>query len=197
MRVALSFATMVALLIGFVPEASAQGKRSTLREIHRNYREGFWFSAGIGAGNEAYDLDGVDGGFGDDVTGPSLTVKLGGTVSQSLLLGGELYGWTWDDSFDLDETLSSAMFIAQWYPATQAGFFVKGGFGIAHFEQRTGGRFSALIDEETGFGAVLGAGYDIRVGRNVSITPTLDLYGHSYNDWRERIVNLGVSVTFH
>ncbi len=197
MRVALSFATMLALALGLAADASAQGRRSTLREIHRNYREGFWFSAGIGAGNEAYDLKGVTGGFGDDVTGPSLMVKLGGTVSQSFLLGGELYGWTWNDSFDLDETLASAMLIGQWYPAARGGFFVKGGLGIAHFEQTTGGRFSTLLDEETGFGAVLGAGYDIRVGRNISITPTLDLYGHSYNDWRERIVNLGVSVTFH
>lgn len=197
MRVAMSFATVLALVLGFAPDASAQGRRSTLREIHRNHREGFWFAAGLGAGNEAFDLKGVTGGFGEDVTGPALTVKAGGTVSQNLVLGGELYAWTMNDDFDLDETLTSVMLIAQWYPAGRSGFFVKGGAGVAHFRQEVGGRFSFLVDEETGLGAVIGAGYDIRVGRNVSITPTIDLYGHTYNDWRERIVNLGVSVTFH
>lgn len=198
MRVLLSLVAMLALMIGFTPEAAAQGRRSTLREIPDNRRDGFWFSIGLGAGNEAFDVSGEPGGFGDDVTGPSLMVKLGGTVSQGFTLGGELFAWTWDDNFDVNETLSSVMLIGQWYPARRGAFFVKGGLGVAHFQQETNDRFSSFIlDEETGVAAVIGAGYDIRVGRNVSITPTIDLYGQSYDDFRERIVNFGVAVTLH
>jgi hypothetical protein len=40
-------------------------------------------------------------------------------------------------------------------------------------------------------------GYDARVGRSVSLTPLLDFTGHSYSDHQERILSLGLAVTFH
>jgi hypothetical protein len=42
-----------------------------------------------------------------------------------------------------------------------------------------------------------GLGYDARTGRKVSLTPSLDFTGHSYSDHQERILSLGLAVTFH
>ncbi len=181
------------LMLAAAGPGLAQDRATSLREVPDNPRRGFWIGFGLGGGGEAFNVKGAPGGFTEAVWAPTGYLKLGGTVRQNLLLGAELFGWS-DDDGSLDETLGSLMFIAQWYPARSGAFFVKGGIGVTAFSQEVAG---ARTGEEAGFGASLGVGYDIRVGRNISIVPSLDYIAHEYQDFRERIVNVGLGITFH
>ena len=177
---------------------------SRLREIPSNYRDGFWLGLSVGAGKESFRFQGDAGGYSNDITAPTVTLRLGGTPSQNWLLGVELFAWmdgNINSYYDESSTvLSSAMLLAQFYPARHGSFYVKGGAGFAgsyHRQVLPGGFL--VRDEESGLATVLGAGLDLRVGRNVSITPMIDLHHQFFNrnDLTERIVNLGVGVTFH
>lgn len=172
-------------------------RRGGLREVdHNRYerRKGFWLTAGLGAGSEAFDAnDGL--GWSDDKGGGLAYLKLGGTVSPSLLLGAEFNAWGTRYRFeDYERGLTSAMFIAQWYPAPRGDFWLRGGLGFARdYLDIDGGERT----RENGTALAVGLGYDIRVSRNVSITPMLDLQGQHYDSHDERLVNIGVGITFH
>jgi hypothetical protein len=52
---------------------------------------------------------------------------------------------------------------------------------------------------DTGFAALLGAGYELRLGRRIYLNPAIDLVGHTYSDryrdsYRERLVNFGLGI---
>ena len=162
-------------------------------------REGFWIGFGFGAGSARETCDGC----GDTtVTGATGFVKLGGTLNDKVLLGGELMVWTKDYNPGT-ETLGSATFIVQYYPAVRSGFFVKGGVGFSDYDFRNGASVTGA-----GPGITLGVGYDIRVARNFSITPTIDFWGGSPGDlksgsstvatgWKQTVADFNLSVTFH
>lgn len=181
------------------PRHHSPGLREVSEHAGRSRRSGFWLSAGLGVGGESFDArDGL--GWSDAESGPVVALKLGGTVGSNVLLGAELSGWTdrYYNSYDLDRSLASLMGIVQWYPAARGDFWLKGGLGFAHSEDRQYlGGGSAVEWKQDGTAFALGLGFDARVGRNVSLTPSLDFTAHRYNDHDERILSLGVAVTFH
>jgi hypothetical protein len=169
-----------------------------LVEVREGNRGGFWGAIGVGAGGESFDLrDGA--GYNSQLYRPTLDLRLGGTVSQNLRLGGEALAWI-NDRGRQTETLSSFLFIAQYYPMTTSGLYLKGGVGI--------GRNEVDFDDgvgfgvgDTGFAGLLGAGWEIRVGRKVYLNPAIDLVQHAYSgrsggNYRERLVNFGFGVVF-
>jgi hypothetical protein len=81
-------------------------------------------------------------------------------------------------------------------PAALGDFWLKGGVGFAHSDCVSGWG-SAVQWHKDGMAFSFGLGYDARVGRNVSLTPLLDFTAHSYSDHQERILSLGLAVTFH
>jgi len=171
-----------------------------LREVsgsRGNRREGFWAAVGIGGGSESFDAnDGL--GWSDDKGGVVGYIKLGGAVSQSLMLGGELNGWAARyQRLGYDRSLGSLMFIAQWYPARRSDFWLRGGAGWARDNLSIYGTTGDINSHENGTALALGFGYDFRVARNVSITPSLDLQGQRYDSHDERLLSIGVGVTFH
>lgn len=176
-----------------VPLAAQHHPHRGLREVEWTDRRGFWIGLGLGAGENSTrfrpgpDLwtDGIDAG--------SAYLKLGGTPSNHVLLGAELYIWAHDLGNGVDESLTSAMFITQLYPFDRAGLFFKGGVGVTSTNVDDG--FADF--SESGYGGVLGVGYEFKVGGNVYLVPTGDVYWHSYDDRRERIVNLGLGIMFH
>lgn len=175
------------------------GRRGGLREVDdRRYdrRQGFWLTAGLGAGSESFDAD--DGlGWSDDKGGGLAYLKLGGTVSQSLLLGAEFNAWGTRYRYEgYDRGLTSAMFIAQLYPAPRSDFWLRGGLGFARDYLNIDGDGQSQT-HENGTALAIGLGYDIRIGRNVSLTPMLDLQGMHFDSHDERLVNIGLGITFH
>jgi Outer membrane protein beta-barrel domain len=184
----------MSLLLGGV--AAAQEPPRGLVEVHDSQRRGFWGGLGLGAGGEAFDLrDGL--GYSGDLYRPTVSVRLGGTPSQYLRLGGEILGWI-DDQGNRTESITSILFISQLYPVPSAGFYLKGGLGL--------GRNQVDFDDgfgvgDTGFAGLVGAGWEVRVGRRWYLNPAVDLVQQRYTGrggdrYRERIVNFGIGVLF-
>ena len=176
--------------------AAAQTPRGLVEVRDESGRRGFWGALGLGAGGEAFDLrDGV--GYSDELYRPTVSLRLGGTPSQHVRLGGEILAWI-DDQGPQTESITSFLFVGQLYPTTVAGLYLKGGLGL--------GRNQVDFDDgfgvgDTGFAGLVGAGWELRVGRRFYINPAVDLVQQRYTGrggerYRERVLNFGVGVLF-
>jgi hypothetical protein len=174
--------------------ARAQQVPPGLVEVNEGSRRGFWFGLGLGAGGESNDfLAGT--GYSDPFYQPTITLRAGGTVGSHLRLGGEILSWI-NEEADAVESLSSALIVAQFYPIKAAGLYLKGGLGI--------GRNAVEFDDgfnvgDTGIAGLVGAGYEVRLGRHIYLNPAVDLVGHTYEgraggSYRERLVNFGLAI---
>ncbi len=165
------------VMFGSVAPLSAQDSDRPPVE-HR----GMWLSGGLGGGS----TDNDEGGFvsNEDDGGPAAYFRLGGTVSQHILLGGEVIGMTFDRD-GTDVSFANVTFTLLYDPAQPGGFFAKGGIGFASVMTSldTGGGTFTTDDE--GFGVTLGVGYDIRIGDNLYLTPNLDFLLQAYSDDRD------------
>jgi hypothetical protein len=92
------------------------------------------------------------------------------------------------------ETVATAVALLRFYPSATGGFFLLGGLGFGAIEVDVSGFGSA---SETGAGALLGLGYDIRVGENVSLTPFWNGFAASTTNADANVGQLGLSVTLH
>ncbi|HEV8400300.1 MAG TPA: hypothetical protein VGQ18_10745 [Gemmatimonadales bacterium] len=173
---------------------------SSLAAQNPQTREGFWIGFGVGQGNLAWSCDGCTD---QDHGGPTGFLRLGGTPSKKVLLGAELNFWSLD--FGATEiTAGYTAFTAYWYPSATGGLFLKGGFGGAIYTRKT----AASEASSPGGALVLGAGYDIRVGQKLSITPMLSFWGSNKADLKDNGTTietgfrhtggtLQVGITFH
>lgn len=189
---------IVQVTIGLVwPTRAVRAQQAPpgLVEVKDGSRRGFWLGLGVGAGGESNDV--ARAGYSSLYYQPTVSLRAGGTVGPHLRLGGEILSW-FDEQRDAVASLSSALFIAQFYPLTPAGLYLKAGAGI--------GRNALDFDYgfgvgDTGFAGLLGAGYELRLGRRLYLTPTVDLVGHRYDSrgghgYTERLVNFGLGVVF-
>lgn len=164
-------------------------------------REGFWISFGLGYGSAAIACEGCP----ELETLSSFTsyVRLGGTLNDHVLLGGDIVAWTKTRN-GATATLGGMTATLLFYPAAARGFFVRGGAGFALYAESNGGSVTG-----TGAGVLAGLGYDIRLGRNVSLTAFADaLYGAvgdlmtnggttTETGFTQTLVHAGLGVTFH
>ena len=155
-------------------------------------REGFWIGFGFGYGSASLSSSGTS--FADSAKGGSATgyIKLGGTLNPNVLLGGEFNGWVKSVS-DLTEDVGNASVAVYLYPAAKSGFFVKGGVGWAVFRFSESGRST----QTNGFGLLGGLGYDIRIGRMISLTPTGNAYWGSDGDLSPSGTGAGIPSVKH
>jgi hypothetical protein len=188
--------TAAAAILFLCGAASAQQTPRGLVEVRDGGRHGFWGGLGVGAGGEGFDLrDGA--GYSEELYRPTISLRLGGTPSQYVRLGGEILAWI-DDQGRQTESISSILFVGQFYPSSGAGLYLKGGLGV--------GRHQVDFDDgfgvgDTGFAGLVGAGWEVRVGRKVYLNPAVDLVQQRYTGrggdrYRERILNFGVGVLF-
>ena len=132
----------------------------------------FWWAFGLGGGWNAINVDRepITGRWHFDFDGPrgaAAYFRLGGTVNQHVLFGGEaLVFWReGQPGGDLERVNVTA--VALIYPSAEGGLFFKGGFGVAGSEGPRG--------DQSGVGTTLGAGFDLRIGNNIFVTPNIDL----------------------
>ena len=166
-------------------------------------RHGFWGPFGLGYGANGLTCSGGCS-FNSDTKGGGLTaaLKLGGTLSPRVRLGGEVNVWTKDHG-DVTESVGNVSVAVYLYPTARSGFFVKGGVGGGSFQLSQG---SSTVSAN-GFGFVTGLGYDIRVGSKVSLSPIANFYfGHDGDltdasgtipGIRHAIVDFGLSVQYN
>ena len=191
--------SILTLLLAAAPRLMrAQQPPPGLVEVADGSRRGFWFGLGLGAGGESNDFLGTEsGGYSDHFYQPTISLRAGGTVGSHWRLGGEVLSWI-NEEADAVESLSSLLFVAQFYPFKTAGLYLKGGAGIG----RNAVDFDYGFDVgDTGLAGLLGAGYELRLGSRIYLNPVVDLVGHAYDaraggSYRERLVNFGLGVLF-
>ena len=156
MRSAL-LALAVLSLVAMPADAQREGKH-----------EGFWIGFGLGGGYNFADFAaGSRGGAGG-------YLRMGGTLSQQVLLGGEVSGWGRNRN---GETFaeSGLTAIITFYPVRR-GPFLKGGAGFAGWSTGAG---TSTVTTASGFAGTLGVGYDLQIGGNLYLTPNVDFLYHT------------------
>lgn len=179
-------------------------------------RKGFYIGLGLAGASFKADCDGCDEGV-DPATGFGTHIKLGGTLSPKFRLGTDIFGvQTSDGIFDAlsglgptsQEGAGHAMLALTFYPSASGNLWLQGGIGgVAYYaDVKNDQRYIAR-----GGGAMLGLGYDLRVGQNGSITPYLSwtassggkLYDANVDevtpagDWSTAFIAFGVDYIFH
>ena len=154
---------------------------------NRHLRRGFWFSSGLGYGSlGCQDCGSREGGL-------SGGIQLGGTLSQKVLLGVGTSGWTREEG-GATLTVGTLVAMIRFYPSSTGGFFLLGGLGVGSIYAKVDG-FGE--DTETGAGALLGLGWDLRVGDNVSLTPFWNGFAVQNSNVDANVGQIGLSVTLH
>lgn len=149
-----------AFLVYLAPSAEAQVPHE---------HSGFWWGVGLGWGVNV--TDGLDDGRNLD--GPVGTLRAGGTVSQKVLLAADVVFWNTDD-FDANLFRGNTTFAVYYYPMAQKGAYVKGGVGLGRVGADLRVIGGTTTDSKVAFGTTVGAGFDLRVGANLYLTPTVD-----------------------
>jgi hypothetical protein len=158
------------------------------------------FGLGYGSAKVACDQCGDTSRTGD-LTG---FLNVGGALSQSILLGGEVTGWSKVTDSNDNLSTGTANAVISWYPSTREGFFIKGGlgFGFIRGDKDTGqGGIKAF--DSSGIGYQLGLGYDMRIQRNLSVTAVANFYGGNVGDIGTirnvsfNVIQFMAAVTFH
>jgi hypothetical protein len=167
---AIGFSAFFAVLLA--SSASAQKAQT---------RQGFWIGGGLGYGS--LGCDGCD-----RVGAPSGYLKLGGTLRQNILLGVETNGWT-KSELGNRLTMGNVSGAVYWYPMTTNGMFVKAGAGYSVLDNG--------FASTSGFGLLGGVGYDVRVGRNLSVTPVANWFRGSFDGGSANVLQIGLGVTSH
>jgi hypothetical protein len=189
--------TALAVVLFFIPlsDAVAQRRHGLVDVSPAHERHGLWISLGVAAGWENYRYSNVSGGwhYPDGRLEPSFSLAVGGTVSSFLRLGGEINGWA--HSFNdpasgdhLTDYLVGGLVTGQLYPVPRLGLFVKGGLGLSRSGESISGGYGTA---ETGFAYEYGAGYEIKVSRNLFLTPTVGVMQHRSSNPQNDVDNLG------
>ena len=197
----------MATIRAFVTAALLIGAAGTLQAQHPQVRDGFWISFGLGYGSAGISCDqdlvaGLPCEEFERASGFTSYVRLGGTLNDRVLLGGDLSAWT-KTSGGSTSTLGSMSATLVFYPAPANGFFLRGGAGFSVYTESNGSNATG-----TGAGIVAGAGYDIRVGRNISMTAFVDFMLGTVGDledggtpvatgFSQNVIHAGLGVTFH
>jgi hypothetical protein len=150
-------------------------------------RHGFWFNGGLGYGSLGCD------NCGSREEGLSGGLSLGGTLSPKFLLGVGTTGW-YKDEGGASLTAGTVDARIRFYPSTTGGFFLTGGLGVGSVRVAVDGFGSA---SETGAGAMLGVGYDIRIGSSLSLTPFWNGFAVRTSNTDANVGQLGLSLTVH
>jgi hypothetical protein len=175
----LALAPILAFALLQPPAAAAQGRPQT--------RSGFWFNGGLGIGSAG--CDGCDG----RESAVSGGLAVGGTLGPKILLGAGTNGWSKSEG-GATLTVGTLTAMIRFYPTATGGFFILAGLGLGSVTAELSGFGS---ETETGTGAILGLGYDLRVGNNVSLTPFWNGFATHTSNTDFNVGQLGLGVTVH
>jgi hypothetical protein len=154
-------------------------------------RQGFWVGGGMGYGSLGLSCNTCTG----DVprTGSlSAYAALGGTLRQNILLGVETNVWTKSEGGGR-VSLANLSGAAYWYPMPAQGLFIKAGAGYSNLSADDGVNSAS----DGGLGWLAGVGYDIRAGRNLSITPVANWFRGGFANGSANVLQFGLGVTSH
>lgn len=150
-------------------------------------RDGVWLSGGLGWGSAVcqYCL-GRQGGF----TGG---LSAGVAVSPRLLVGVGTSGWykSVDGVALSGGTIDGRI---RFYPSRALGLFLTGGLGLGHISATFN---NVATETQYGVGALYGLGWDIRVARNLSLTPFYNGFAVQTANVDGNVGQFGIGITMH
>jgi hypothetical protein len=162
---------------------------------HAQRRAGFTFGLGLGYGWMSLGCDDCAGGEREGGLGGN--IMLGAALGPTVVVGAEATGWsrTGADTSLFFTNVSGAVYF---YPMAAQGLFLKGGIGTSLVKTATaGGGFGSHIASERGLGLLLGAGYDLRLGTNPTVTPVVNYFRGSFAGSSADLVQVGLGLTFY
>lgn len=151
-------------------------------------RDGLFVGFGLGWGSLDLTCDGCEM---DRESGFSGNFRIGGAVSDKVLIGAESEGWYKSvEGVALSfGTLTASVYV---YPSSK-GLYLRGGAGLAVLSASDGD----ISESDTGFGFSLGAAYDIPVARKTAITPYANWMFGSLEGGGANAIQLGLGVSFY
>ena len=164
----------------------------SIATAERLKRPGFWGSLDFGAGY-------VQRAFAEDETNFFLGFTGGYVVHPNVLLGLELSGWTLESSNfnqpEEGESITQVFFISRIYVKDLSWFAKVGGGYISHENNRPG-----APRRETGWGLVVGGGYDFQMpgkflNSSWAITPIISYNFGESGDLDHDIINFSITLT--
>ena len=152
------------VLVAFHSQALAQADGS--------HRQGFWISGGLGgSGFSCASCESPDGSRWSGAGGAGF-VAIGRTVRRNLLIGAEVFtGFQTNNPPTGNEEVGPQLTFlllagtARFYPFSRIGLSIAGGAGVGVSSITGGGR----LIESPGVGVLLGAGYDLKIGRSFAL----------------------------
>ncbi len=176
-----SMLALAAITVGFAGNALAQYQQNRPNLS----RHGFWFSAGLGYGSlGCQNCTGRTGGL-------SGNIAFGGTLSPKLLLGVSSNGWVKSEN-GTTLTVNAITAAARFYPSVRGGFFLLGGLGVGTVSASITGTGSG---SETGWGALLGLGYDIPLSHSFRLTPYWNGFAMNSSNVDANVGQIGLGIT--
>src|SRR2546426_1648573 len=125
MRIMARVIALGGVLLAVAPAARAQ---------YPQRREGFWIGFGLGYGSANITCDSC--GSGPRTGGVTAFVKLGGTPSRNLLIGGAIHGWS-HSSGGATETIRKVTAAPFHYSLAAHRPLFGGGFGFLRYKLET------------------------------------------------------------
>jgi hypothetical protein len=166
-------------------------------------RRGLWIGGGLGFGFARVRCDVCTNDRDGGISGHA---RLGGSISPSFLLGVEGNGWR-NSEEDFDFGFGAVNAVGYWYPSpTGAPWYLKAGFGVVGYRIDDNAGDDPAITA-TSFGGQFGAGYDLRIAGNLSLTPYFTFIGSLFADLEAdgeqladatlTLIHFGLGLTFH
>ena len=163
-------------------------------------RHGLWAGAGIGLGSARLSCEVCRTGRTGGTAG---YLRAGATVTKAILVGLEATGW-YKSQNDIDQLLGSLQAVVLLYPRPASGFYLKTGLGISQFSAKDN---TDKVSSQA-LSAQIGLGYEVAMGRGLSIVPYANFLGSTGGDVRfndtvsglsanTSLLQFGVGVTLH
>lgn len=174
---------------------------STASAQYPHRHEGIYATTGLGYGLAKVSCDQC--GSSDRTGDLTAFLHVGGALSQSILLGGEVTAWSKVTESNDNRAVGTVNAVLTWYPSTREGFFIKGGVGLGYLRGDQDTDTGPIFFDKGGVGYQLGLGYDLRIERNLSVTAVANWFGGNVGDIGAirnvtfNVIQLMAAVTFH
>lgn len=133
---------------------------------------GLWLGAGVGLGWARVSCRICGANRGHSL---SAAAQVGGRISNSILIGGEIEGWFRGSNSDqgrpADELLLAYGVVVYWYPTPRYPYYLKSGIELVTY------RIDDGTDRVTSsaLGPKLGIGYELHVAGHLTAVPYLNV----------------------
>ena len=150
-------------------------------------RDGFSIGAGLGWGTLGCSV--CDG---ERWSGLSGYLDLGGAVADRWFIGFAANFWAKQENQSLAH--SNLGITVRFYPSPHAGLFFRGGLGVTDLDLFPAG-FDA--DTESGFGGIVGLGYDLWLGADFYLAPYANLLLSTFEPGSSNVLQVGIGLARH